>query len=276
MKFRILYITLAGLFLAGTFYNFQGGPAAAQGADFTGSPLSPNGAFCSMCHGAGAFSPSLEIMLLSNGAPVDKYTPGETYQLEIAITAMDMPGGYGFQAVALDGANASQGTFGTPPTDMRLSDVNGVQYLEHGIRMNENKFTVDWTAPDASAGDVIIYAAGIAADGTNSNAGDGAANSSLTLESTSSTNDVNDSKFDLTLLSNPVNDVLPIRINSSQPIKLEAKVLDLNGRAAISQNFQVMQGEQVVSIEAGALNPGIYFLQLFDGESVTTKKMLKL
>lgn len=277
MKFQFLYIVLAGFFIAGISYNFQGGPAAAGGSDFTASPRA-QGAFCSTCHVSGAFAPSLEIKLMENGAPVDKYKPGTTYQLEITIASMDMPIGFGFQATAMDAASNSLGTFGNLPADVQISELAGVNYVEHAKRLDGNVLTVDWTAPAAGGGALNIFAAGIAANGDNGTAGDGAANASLIVQEdgNSSTEGIGNLKLDIALLSNPVNDVLPIRIASSKGMNLKARLVNLSGNRVLEQDLQIMQGDQVISMEVGDLERGIYFLQLTDGQSVKTEKVLKM
>lgn len=280
MKFRILYIFSACIFLAGTFYNFQSGPAAAQGMDRTGSPIAGSGGqFCGQCHNAGNFAPVMEIQLFENGDPVTKYEPGKTYQLEVSITATDgTPAGYGFQAVALDDANAGQGTFNNLPADVKITDLNGIKYVEQGKRLSSSTLMLDWTAPTAGAGDVTIYASGVAANGNNGNSMDGSAANSLKLGEggSSSTLDAAGLQFDLQVMANPIQDVLPIKVESSKSLSVEVRMLDLNGRAAMSKALEIMPGEQTVTIDAADLEKGIYFLQLTDGQSITTKKVLKL
>lgn len=280
MKFRILYIFSACIFLAGTFYNFQSGPAAAQGMDRTGSPLAGSGGqFCGQCHSAGNFMPEMEIQLLDNGTAVSSYEPGKTYQLEVSIIATDgTPDSYGFQAVALDGANTGQGAFDNLPPDVKITDLNGINYVEQAKRLSSSTLRLDWTAPAAGAGDVTIYAGGVAANGNNGNSMDGAATNSLELEEggSSGTLDAAGLQFDLQVMANPIRDVLPIKVESTKSLSVEVRMLDLNGRAAMSKALEIMPGEQTVTIDAADLEKGIYFFQLTDGQSITTKKVLKL
>lgn len=279
MKFRIFYILLSLFFVAGVTFNFSSGPASGNELDRTGSPLA-GGVFCQACHSAGAFNPSLEIKLMDGDDEVTVYEPGKTYKVVLTnVTDMGTtPAAYGFQTTILDGGNAFAGVFGAEPTDMRIAPIDNVDYWEHRRRLLTNTVEIDWTAPDAGTGAVNIYSATVAANGMGGNAGDGAANSTLELEegSVGSTNNFNNGTFQISLLANPVADQLPVRIKSNQFKNLNLTILDLNGRSAQTENAQIIQGEQVINLNTSNLEKGIYFLQLTDGQSVTTQKVLKI
>lgn len=279
MKFRIFYILLSLFFVAGVTFNFSSGPAAGNDLDRTGSPLA-GGAFCQQCHTAGAFNPSLDIKLMDGTDEVTSYMPGRTYKLVLTNMA-DMnpaPAVYGFQTTILDANDVFVGAFGTEPTDMRITPLNGVDYWEHRRRLTTNTVEIDWTAPDAGTGAVNIYSATIAANGAAGTAGDGAANGTLEIPESGvgSTNNFNNGTFQIRLLANPIADQLPVSIKSNQFKDLNVSILDLNGRTAQTEKVQITQGEQVINLNTSNLEKGIYFLQLTDGQSVTTQKVLKL
>lgn len=141
--------------------------------DKTGGPLSTG--TCADCHSGGNFSPSVSMEVLDgNNNPVTDYVPGNNYTVNISVTAgAGAPSGYGFQAVALDGANAQAGTFGTPTTsNSQISNSGSIQYIEHSGASSSGVFSYPWTAPASGTGNVVFYYMGLAVNGMGNTAGD--------------------------------------------------------------------------------------------------------
>ena len=108
-----IFTLLTTMFL---ILNNASGPGTVQDKDRTGGPLSEGA--CTACHTDGAFSPNVTIELLKDNVAIDKYQPGDTYDMKVIINATEgTPAAYGFQAVALTGANNdNSGSWGTPPS----------------------------------------------------------------------------------------------------------------------------------------------------------------
>ncbi len=275
MKFRIIYTFAALLFGAGITFNFSAGPAS-NGLDRTASPISGNNN-CTQCHSGTAFEPNLLISLIdAGGNSVTEYIPGETYELVFNIGTGSAPAGYGLQATVLDGDANNVGAFGTAPTDMRITDLNGVNYLEHSRVLADGSISVEWTAPASGAEDVTIYASGMAVNANGRNSGDGTStNSLLLMEGVSSTNDIANLNFDLKLIANPVVDQLPIKITSETSETLHLNFVDISGKIVQTESVRVNQGEQTINVNLD-FDKGIYFVQMSDGKAVATEKILKL
>ena len=275
MKFRIIYTFAALLFAAGMTFNFSRGPAN-NGLDRTGSPISANNN-CTQCHTGTAFEPDLLISLIdAGGNSVTEYIPGETYELVFNIGTGSAPSGYGLQATVLDGDANNVGAFGTAPMDMQITDLGGVNYLEHSKLLTEGVISVEWTAPVSGTEDVTIYASGMAANGNGRNGGDGTStNSLLLMEGVSSTNDLANLNFELKLMANPVVDQLPIKITSETSENLQMNFVDISGKIVQTENVRINQGEQTINVNLD-FDKGIYFVQMSDGKAVATEKILKL
>lgn len=181
-KLNILQLTFL-IFLALFFMNYSSGPAAVNGNGYTGAP--GESFTCGGCHSNGAFGTTSVTLEVRNagGSLVTIYNPGETYDLTLSVNhQMGTPAAYGFQMVALNDADNSTGTFGSPGSNMGFVVGNsGRTYAEHNMRSVSNQFLMEWTAPTSGTGDVTFHYAGNA---VNSAAGTGGDNGSVGFSST--------------------------------------------------------------------------------------------
>lgn len=195
------------------FMASSAGAGSVQQQDRTGGPLANQ--FCGLCHSTGAFNPSINVKVLDGDTEVMAYQPGETYTLRITINADEGAVGYGFQAVALTGGDNLQAGSFTAGTGTQVTTLNGRDYVEHSMRSASNTFEVQWQAPTTGLDDIRFYAAGVAANGNGTNAGDGAARLTAPLVLTS-TKRIPELAASLTAFPNPVTDALHLQISIEQ------------------------------------------------------------
>jgi PKD repeat protein len=76
----------------------------------------------------------------------------------------------------------------------------------------------------------------------------------------------------LVLYPNPVKNNATVAFNLMQSAKLSVKVLDINGRtiATIADNANFSAGVQNLTIDASALEAGVYMVRLFNNETAST------
>jgi uncharacterized protein (TIGR03437 family) len=117
------------------------------------------------------------------------YTPGVRQTLTIAIT--DQNNRYGFQIASRrsDNARTQAGVFTASSsvdiyctsTDLTAEvpkpasgcpENRPLEYATHKSATSNNRFTVDWTPPATAVGEIVLYAAGNAANGNDSRSGD--------------------------------------------------------------------------------------------------------
>jgi uncharacterized protein (TIGR03437 family) len=158
----------------------------------TGAPVGHSGAPRDLgtCANLGChFNPTVgSAMRVSIGDGI-VYRPGETHQVIVEIT--DIHRLYGFQLTARFARDplAMAGTFAAVEDeavrcgslDLALEIPRGagqscpanapLEYIGHDLPVERGRFAVRWTAP-ASGGDVVFYAAGNAANGDTTRAGD--------------------------------------------------------------------------------------------------------
>jgi Reeler domain len=122
--------------------------------------------------------------LVISGLP-EKYEPGKTYPVKVTVTHLQDQGHWGFQLAARVKASGVQAGE-LKPTDERTQIVEdkGIQYIEHTMDgIFSNVFDFSWVAPASSVGDVIMHAAGNAADGDLTPEGDYIYTTSATIPS---------------------------------------------------------------------------------------------
>ncbi len=148
--------------------------------DATGSPLATIA--CGSCHNGGNFGTQTTVQLLdANGMAQSSYTPGQTYRIQISASTTSAPAAYGYQAVILDDNEQQAGTFGTPSSNLRVSDRGGIEYVDHRQRINDNSITIEWTAPPVNTGEVSVFAVVNAVNGNGGTNGDQPDEGVLTL-----------------------------------------------------------------------------------------------
>ena len=143
--------------------------ASAGGAPtgYTGSPAD-NGYACEACHGArNASTGNVKVIF-----PGSSYTPGATYRVQVVIT--DTAGKrWGFELgswkAGVD-ATPQVGSLKSSDTNTHVLVAGTNRYITQtsaGTRigaLSPVTFEFDWTAPAAGTGDVVFYAAAVAAN----------------------------------------------------------------------------------------------------------------
>lgn len=135
----------------------------------TGAPGEMN---CTQCHDGSVQDGTAENILLisQGGAPVNNYTPGQQYSVNLSM--ISNPVKRGFQATALNSNNAMAGFFTGLAGN---TSINGAarKYANHTSSSNTSaaapNWSWTWTAPSAGTGDVTFY---VATNKTNNNGND--------------------------------------------------------------------------------------------------------
>ena len=181
---RILLLSVvvvsASSFVATSIRAYPGGPPPGVTGGFGERTCNQSGCHNSYELNAGRTSGLGDLVISS--VP-DQYQPGVTYSVKVTITHTEGRDAWGFQLAArVKETGAQAGEF--KPTDGNTQTLleKGIQYMEHTLGgTNSNVFEFNWVAPSSPAGDVILHAAGNAADGSLSPDGDYIYSSSATL-----------------------------------------------------------------------------------------------
>lgn len=276
---RVIYTLFFLLSCGFVFLAASSGAAEVQGADRTGGPLatSGEGSYCQMCHAAGAFNPSMTVEMLDGSTPITGYTPGQTYTMRVTVNADAGAQVYGFQAVALNGADNDQAGSFTATAGNQVIPLNGRQYIEHSQRSQSNVFEVQWTAPASGIGDVRIYSASVAANNAAGSGGDGAArlNSPLVLSDITSTRDLPALATRLNAFPNPVVDQLNLQVDITERSDASLRIVNMLGQPVLQQNITLDPGTNNLSYDLSNLVAGQYFVDLSNQEAASRVVVFK-
>jgi hypothetical protein len=276
---RVIYTLFFLLSCGLIFLAASGGPAEVQGADRTGGPLSTSGegSYCQMCHGAGAFNPSMTVEMLDGSTPITGYTPGQTYTMRVTVNADAGAQVYGFQAVALNGADNDQAGSFTATAGNQVTPLNGRQYIEHSQRSQSNIFEVQWTAPASGIGDVRIYSASVAANNAAGSGGDGSArlNDPLVLSDITSTRDLPALATRLNAFPNPVVDQLNLQVDITERSDASLRIVNMLGQPVLQQTITLDPGTNNLSYDLSNLVAGQYFIDISNQEAASRAVIFK-
>ncbi len=273
MKKKTLLFLFSLFFVAALWVGNASGPGAVQGIDRTGGPIATG--FCgnSGCHGGGSFGTTVAITLLDGTDTISEYEPGSTYTLQVSIVAEGAEG-YGFQAVALDTADAGVGSFGAPGDGIQITNLDNIDYIEHSERSASSTFEIEWTAPESGAGDIGFFAAGNAVNADFSIGGDDADTASLVLPEAQSASlrDIA-SDLEISLAPNPTTDYLKVSWTSEAAVPQKIKLINNMGQALYQQDIN----SHIRNLEMSVAQypPGIYFVQMISDQGIKTRRLMK-
>lgn len=238
--------------------NSGGAPAGRTGA--------PGESTCATvgCHnsfGLNSGSGAVEIT-----APAT-YTSGEVVEIKVKV-AEEGAARFGFEVTAKDAAGNDAGTFMLNAEVRRASNQPG--YITHNpaVRVaDEKEWTIEWTAPDVSTGDITFYAAGNAANGNGSTSGDHIYTTAVTMAPASGVateDEMVQSSFALdAAYPNPflTSTTIPFALREASVVSLT--VYDMNGKVVQERDLGLrVAGNHEVALEANSLAAGVYIYEL--------------
>ena len=75
---------------------------------------------------------------------------------------------------------------------------------------------------------------------------------------------------------NPAKENLNVAFNSNSSTKGQFEVYDIQGRAVIKEEIEIIPGANIYSLSVAALNSGLYFMEVYqDGKKIGVKKFAK-
>ena len=281
MKFKFVYplFTLAiGAFI---FLSNSNGRVSVGNEGNAGAPgdMAQNGRTCQNCHNGGPIQVTLDIEVSKDGATVASYVPGEDYEVKVIINdAAGNPSGYGVQVVAeVDSDNSSTNSWSNPSSNAKTASTSdGRSYIEQDGTSSSNEFSATWTAPASGSGSVTIYSCGNGVNGNGMTSGDGAACNSFTLseEGGASAFETARTENSFHLQPNPVVSDFQIQTDLVTNGQYELSILTIDGKVQQQQTVLLTNGK-TAAINAEALSPGYYWVQLSNKQTTMVSKMLK-
>ncbi|MCU0440953.1 MAG: T9SS type A sorting domain-containing protein [Bacteroidia bacterium] len=176
MKIRIHLVKLvpfcfALVLLFISFYTFT-----SSNVPPTGNTNAPGDGNCTGCHSGSLITSGTDWnnVSITSTVPSGGYVPGTAYTITVTHTMTGI-NKWGFQTLALTGANAQAGSF-TAGTGNQVSTSGGKQYVGQTSSGNSGSGTrtwsFTWTAPVAGTGSVTFYTTINAANNNSGTGGD--------------------------------------------------------------------------------------------------------
>lgn|GEM_PF-5669473 len=245
------------LFLAmasSALFSMQNGALNVTGA--------PGELDCTGCHQPGPANAdplgAIQILMPNNQGA---YVPGQTYPITVQV---QYPGRqkFGFSAaVRQQGVQFLQSGSLSAPASAALQITDFATHSLPSTAGNGQKsWTFDWTAPAAAAGNLVVYAAGVAANGDNDATGDQVFTDSLVLSLASSVWG-NSWGAEMSLYPNPAVDLLFLEGDWLRPANLSLKVHDAMGRCVL-QAVRSAEPMLPIPIDISKLQSGKYWLHV--------------
>ena len=254
MRITLFFFLLGACFL---LLSNKGG----RNEPCSGAPFENNSKACSECHSGGSFTPAITFVVKDSlGNTVDSYIPGNTYNLEMAVSSTTgSPKAYGFQAVIVDENNAQAGSFVSLGEKVRKLTLQNRTYLTQISPLTSGVFTAKWKAPNTT-GTLKLFMSGLATNGNNNTSGDKATTASFNINpsNTSATHESVSEELAISVHGNKV---------SWNVEADDATILDAGGKTVAKGSGN--------EITLPAATPGFYILVIWiDGRPKSLKFVL--
>ncbi len=230
----------------------------------------PSGtANCTNCHTGSALNSGNASVSITAPGLSSGYVAGSTYTITTTISESGI-NKFGFEAtVEKDSDNSKIGTLVlTDATNTKFTNSNNaVTHTGAGTTptgTNTTSWSFDWTAPVSGSGSVTFYSAFNSADGSGSGGDKIYTATPLSVsEASVGVNDVVDNSKN-TIFPNPANNYF--EITSDEQIE-KVSIFDLNGKMMVSNAYP--NGR----INTESLSSGVYLVQVFTANNVSTQKL---
>jgi len=230
---------------------------------------------CTQCHSGTASSISNWI---SSSIPEEGYTPGETYSITVEGTHSGVSK-FGFEITAEDKSGNKKGVFIiTDAAQTKLANNSkSVTHKSTGNTPagNSKSWSFNWTAPEASSGEITLFAAFNAANGDGETSGDVIYTSILALTENLGTGvsdqALNDNIFKAYQSFDP--NIMVVEFPDTSQKLEKIKVFDTSGRLLLERTLDNFSTGPII-LNIPELKTNIYFIQIQTNQTTHTHKTL--
>ena len=87
---------------------------------------------------------------------------------------------------------------------------------------------------------------------------------------------VNNNVSTISVYPNPIKDNLTVHLSNATAAAYAITLIDINGKAIMSKNVTLLNGQSLIQLDCKKIPPGLYVLKLISGTTVLTQKITKL
>ncbi len=237
---------------------------------------SPGESGCS-CHGGGAGITSVSISALPAFIS-NQFIPSQTYTIDITVinNSFNL---FGFDAEILNVSNTNAGNMTLALPGVQLVNTVRKNATQTGPKSGAGaaSFQFVWVAP--SSGNVTIYAAGNAINGTGGTGGDtpSASNLALTPDLTAGVKEKISSDFSgINVFPNPIISDFKIQYNLLEEGNVKVLLVDIHGKEiAEIANEKQSNGYHLLNASIPSdISKGVYFVKLSLNDKPSSQRLI--
>ncbi len=247
--------------------------------------FAPNEVSCQACHTAGSASTIqtatfIDLIDTVTNKSVTSYNAGRTYKVKVTINKVSgTPAAYGFQMVSLKNiGDVDVKGWTNPSSGVKIVEpANGLKrmYVEHTKKSTNNFFETKWKAPVVNSGSVTFYACGNGVNSNSQQTGDGASIAKLVVTESTVSNVEISNIYNFSIFPTIMNESVHYNIDLENAGKYNLKLISLDGNIVFAKPLELSSGNNQGTIAIENLSHGIYLMQITDGTSSKTIKVLK-
>jgi len=268
-------------------YSFVHSNKQEPPAGHTGSPVDGKTCAKSGCHAGSAQDDNAGLIKIDvdpqNPTSIQNfsYKPNTTYQLVIKLNDLNSPI-YGFQMSVLNSNQQQAGSFSVVPNnDASLQTQGGIQYYGHNPANGTSSRIVEWTAPAANKGPIKFYIAANAANDDGTNNGDDIYTTDFKVyeEGNEPTGIAGKKRGQrsIGIFPNPVQKRFTLNVDQQRNKPMQVNLLTTSGKKVSSLykgSPKTQTFEESFAVKSD-LSPGVYLVEVIQGESRSYQKLIK-
>jgi len=260
-KYKTLSILLLSFSTLLFMSNRGGSPGGRTGSTTDASTCATNGG----CHASGTSS-TIEQDMIATDIPESGYELGMTYTVTVSpeLAGVNV---WGFEIMAENGDGTGIGTFANnDQVNTKDDGIRATHKFASTTSTGGQTWTMEWTAPMESSGEITFYAAALAANGNGNTNGDDVVINSIVVSENTTASINRLANIDAQIYPNPVTEALTITGYSN--FDATVSILTLDGKVLSEAPF----AQKISVVE---LTSGTYILKIDEPDGFVTKRFIK-
>jgi hypothetical protein len=283
-KFKMRKSSIIILLIGITIISINSGFDILNDNGKAGKTGSPGEGTCTGCHTGAVLNDGMGLVTISSTDLINwQYTPGQTYSIDVNVTRTGSPL-FGFDCECLNSNNQDAGTFIVTNSETQILNAtvssvirkNMVHTLNGGNTVNMHTFSFKWKAPSTNIGNVTFYVTGNAANGNLITSGDHIySTTQVVTPGTTEVLTTEQKNTGFSIYPNPAQQQFTVLFSASDNEKAIIKLFSMDGKEIeITEQLQTLGNTTSLEIQIPNVPKGVYMIQLQNGTSVKTQRII--